>query len=225
MSVQTTNRCGVLEAAARHKGLPAFLAFAMIVAMAVFPAWNKASAATTPAMKAGVAASDTWVMQSQLVDGSSSQTVDLLTLTLHTTNPEDVEFSVTAECAVAWSSMISIGSVDTKAAVKVWVEVDGVAVPVSPSAGDDGKVTFCSRDTQLDASIPGGFFSLYEKTKAANAFNWVLANAGVGTHTVVVKGRLDAYVTDMSGTGSAKAGVGRRTLTAEPVHLTNDATF
>ena len=213
--------------AGRHKRLLALLAGAVLAAMAVPTiGWNKASAATIPAMKAGVAASDTWVMQSQLVAGSSSQTVDLLTLTLHTTNPEDVEFSVTAECAVAWSSAIAdVGSVGTKAAAKIWVEVDGVAVPVSPSAGDDGRVTFCSRDTRLDVSIPGDFFSLYEKTKAANAFNWILANVGAGTHKIVVKGQLEAYVTDVSGTGSATAGVGRRTLTAEPVHLTNDATW
>jgi len=200
------------------------LAFVVIAILAVPPlTCNEASAQTVPAMKAGVAASDTQVMQSQLVEGSSSQTVNLLSLTLHTTNPEDVEFSVTAECAVAWSGSITdMGSVDTKAAVKIWVEVDSTPVPVSPSAGDDGKVTFCSRATQLDASIPGGLLSLYEKTKAANAFNWVLGNVGAGTHTIVVKGYLEAYVT---GIGTASAGVGRRTLTAEPVHLTNDATW
>jgi len=163
------------------------------------------------------------VMQSQLTAGSSSTAVDLLSLTLHTTNPQDVEFSVTAECAVAWQGDITLsGSVATKAAVKAWVEVDGAAVPVSPSQGDDGRVVFCNRDTKLDASIPGGFLGLYEQTRTANAFNWVLGNVGSGTHSIVVKGQLDVHV---DGLGQAQAGVGRRTLTAEPVHLTNDATW
>jgi hypothetical protein len=128
---------------------------------------------------------------------------------------------VTAECAVAWAGSITdTGSVQTQASAKLWVEVDGVRVQVSPSQGDDGKVSFCSRATELDATIPGGFLSLYEKTKTANAFNWILGNVGSGTHQVVVKGQLDVFV---NGIGFAEAGVGRRTLTAEPVHLTNDA--
>jgi hypothetical protein len=161
-------------------------------------------------------------MQSQLASGSSSQTVQLLSLTLHTTNPEDVEFSVTAECANAWSgTILSTGDVQTQANVKLWVQVDGVPVQVSPSQGDEGTISFCSRSTQLGVSIPGGFLGLYEQTKTANGFNWSLPNVGAGTHNVAVFGRLDVFV---SGVGTAYAGIGRRTLTAEPVHLTNDAT-
>ena len=219
MRVNERSRSPLTTVAGRTRRLLTPLLFTVIAAVTA----NEAPAQSVPAMKAGVSASDVEVMQSQLGSGSSSSRVQLLTLTLHTTNPEDVEFSVTAECAAAWSGSIDIlGSVDTKASVKIWTEVDGVPVPVSPAAGDDGKVTFCSRSTQLDASIPGGFFDLYEKTKAANAFNWVLGNVGSGTHTIVVYGQLDVYV---NGIGSAEAGVGRRTLTAEPVHLTNDATW
>jgi hypothetical protein len=193
----------------------------MVVAALVLLIRANAMAESVPAMKVGVAASDVEVMQTQLLTGSSSNTVTLLSLVLHTTNPEDVQFGVTAECAVAWAGSITdTGSVQTQASAKLWVEVDGVRVQVSPSQGDDGKVAFCSRATELDAGIPGGFLSLYEKTKTANAFNWILGNVGSGTHTVVVYGQLDVFV---NGIGYAEAGVGRRTLTAEPVHLTNDA--
>ena len=213
-----------MNARERNYRLLQAFAIAVVAAFVVLSlARNEVSADAVPAMKVGVSASDVEVMQSQLYSGSSSQTVTLLSATVHTTNPEDMQFSVTAECSVAWEGDVYVsGSVQTKAAVKIWVEVDGVPVQVSPSQGDDGTVVFCNRDTQLDLSIPGGFLSLYEETRTANAFNWMLQNVGVGDHTINVMGRLDVYV---NGLGYALAGVGRRTLIAEPAHLTNDATF
>ena len=199
------------------------LALAVVAALAVPTGLRYVAAESVPAMKVGVAASDVQVMQSQLVAGSSSSTVTLLTATIHTTNPEDVQFSVTAECSIVTSGDISnVGTVVSKATVRIWVEVDGVPVQVSPAQGDDGRVVFCNRDWQLDLADPGGFLGLYEKTKSANAFNWMLQNVGAGTHSIVVMGQLTVYVT---GVGTAQAGVGRRTLIAEPAHLTNDATF
>ena len=199
------------------------LALAVAAALATPTVLRYAAAESVPAMKVGVAASDVQVMQSQLVAGSSSSTVTLLNATIHTTNPEDVQFSVTAECSIVTSGDLSgISTVVTKATVTIWVEVDGVPVQVSPAQGDDGRVVFCNRDWQLDLADPGGFLGMYEKTKSANAFNWMLQNVGAGTHSIVVKGQLAVFVT---GVGTAQAGVGRRTLIAEPAHLTNDATF
>jgi hypothetical protein len=199
------------------------LALCVVAALAVPTVARYVAADTVPAMKVGVAASDVQVMESQLLTGAQSSTVTLLTATIHTTNPEDVQFSVTAECSIATKGdLTGISSVVTKATVTIWVEVDGVPVQVSPDQGDNGRVVFCNRDWALDLNDPGGFLSLYEKTKSANAFNWMLQNVGVGTHSIVVKGQLSVYVT---GVGYAEAGVGRRTLIAEPAHLTNDATF
>ena len=98
----------------------------------------------------------------------------------------------------------------------------GHYVGVRINENEDGRVVFCNRDWQLDLADPGGFLGMYEKTKSANAFNWMLQNVGAGTHSIVVKGQLAVFVT---GVGTAQAGVGRRTLIAEPAHLTNDATF
>ena len=199
------------------------VALAIVAALAVPTVVRYVAADSVPAMKVGVAASDVEVMTSQLVAGGHSETVTLLNATIHTTNPEDVEFSVTSECSIVTSGdLTGISSVTTKATVEIWVEVDGVPVQVSPAQGDDGRVVFCNRDWQLTFSDPDGFLGLYEKTKSANAFNWMLQNVGVGTHSIVVKGQLSVYATAM---GRAEAGVGRRTLIAEPAHLTNDATF
>src|SRR5947208_14762158 len=158
-----------------------------------------------------------------VVSCSSTSSVTILNASIHTTNPYDVQSGVTAECSIVTSGGLSgIRTVVTKATVTIWVEVDGVPVQVSPAQGDDGRVVFCNRDWQLDLADPGGFLGMYEKTKSANAFNWMLQNVGAGTHSIVVKGQLAVYVT---GLGTAQAGGGRRTLIAVPAHLTNDATF
>ncbi|TLZ91097.1 MAG: hypothetical protein E6J98_07900, partial [Methanobacteriota archaeon] len=70
------------------------LALAVVAALATPTVLRYVAAESVPAMKVGVAASDVEVMQSQLVAGSSSSTVTLLNATIHTTNPEDVQFSV-----------------------------------------------------------------------------------------------------------------------------------
>src|ERR1044072_8427210 len=99
MRMTERSRSQQTTAAGRTRRLLPLLSFMVIAAVTA----NEASAQSVPAMKAGISASDVEVMQSQLGSGSSSNRVQLLTMTLHTTNPEDVEFSVTAECAAAWS--------------------------------------------------------------------------------------------------------------------------
>ncbi len=176
--------------------LPVAMSLVLALTMASL-AWNQVAGNHLPANKIGVSAS----------------AVVLLTATLRNSNPVDVQFSVTAECAAAWDGAIfGSGGVQTRAAVKGWVEVDGVPVPASPGASDDRKVVFCNRDTQLNPNIPGGFLSLFEQTKTANAFNWMQLNIGSGVHSIVVRAQLEVFV---NGIGFASAGVGKRTLIAD----------
>ena len=62
----------------------------------------------------------------------------------------------------------------------------------------------------------------YMATRTANAFNWVLLNAGSGTHKVEVKATLYASATSNA---SAQAGIGKRTLVVTPERLQNSATI
>src|SRR5206468_13114135 len=131
-----------------------------------------------PADKIQVSASTIEVLNTQ------PQPVTLLTATLRNSTPADLIIQVTAECAL-WTDVASpLGEAD--ASVKVWVEIDGTAVPVTsdPNKGgpDDGKVVFCNRVFRLQTSLVD-LFQLFLMTRSANAFNWGTLNVGNGIHT------------------------------------------
>lgn len=213
--------------------LATFLALALSLAMLhVFV--GRAGATHQPADKIGVSASVLEEMQTQVgAGGGSSGAVPILSATLKTSSPTDLMIQVTGECAL-WTDVVTVGTDSSQAvaSVTVWVEIDGQRVPVTSDSNedgvfndpDDGKVVFCNRDTKLSTTglLPSQILDLFVKTRAANAFNWVTFNVGSGVHTIVVKARLDVLV---SGTGTAHAAVGKRTLIVEPAKLANDASI
>lgn len=172
--------------------------------------------------------------------------VELLAATLRTAKPTDLMMHVALECSiitdvVTGGSGTPAGGTSTGNAegeVRVWIEIDGVALPVPimsssappqdpPPLGDDSdKVTFCDRYHQQNAAdqetSPDGLdrYETYLETKDANAFNWVRLNMGNGVHTIQVFGTL---TTSAVGNASAQAFVGNRTLIVEPAKLANDA--
>lgn len=109
--------------------------------------------------------------------------------------------------------------------------------PNSGNKGSDG-VTFCNRvyerrvtDTENDNDGIDRETDFIER-KTANAFNWLLLNAGNGVHFVRVMA--DLTFSPTSGTCAAntstaetcaKGFVGHRTLIVEPSKLANDATI
>jgi hypothetical protein len=200
-------------------------ALLVLVAAGVLLA-GPAMATHRPADKTAVSGSTVEFMTAQLVEGASSEVVTLLTGTMRASSPTDLLFRVTAECAL-WTNVTTVGgddSGDALASVTVWVTIDGVTVPVS---GDDtvdaGQVVFCNRThhmSVMDLDDEDAEFNQFLRTREASAFQWLSLNVGNGVHRFEVKGQLDAQVT---GTGEARAAVGKRTLVAEPVKLANDA--
>src|SRR5213592_76417 len=191
----------------------------------------KARATHQPADKINVSASTVEVMQTQAGLGeSSSGPVTLLSATFRNSTPTDLIIQVTGECAL-WTDIVSPEST-AAAKVTVWVELDGVAVPVTGDSNadgvfddpDNGKVVFCNRAFRISAPVVGpGVVNLFQKTRSTHAFNWGALNVGNGIHTLVVKAQLDASVT---GVGTfAQAAVGKRTLVVQPATLANDAEF
>ena len=191
----------------------------------------EARATHQPADKINVSASIVEVMQTQMGLGeSSSGPVTLLSATFRNSTPTDLIIQVTGECAL-WTDITTPES-EAAATVTVWVELDGVAVPVTSDSNadgvfddpDDGKVVFCNRAFKISAPVVGpGVVNLFQKTRSTHAFNWGALNVGNGIHTLVVKAQLDASVT---GVGTfAQAAVGKRTLVVEPAKLANDAEF
>lgn len=165
--------------------------------------------------------------------------VTVLSGQVKTSTNSDLLLSVTAECAIHVDDVDQLtglrtsrygGQADDFAQVvlKMWVEVDGVAVPVD--AGDDGRVNFCRRDSLESSFNQQQVAHTFENTRNANGFNWKAVNVGNGTHTVEVKAEVTggssgspAPFTDLfnltlgNPAPTVQGVVGRRSLVVEPV--------
>ncbi len=179
-----------------------------------------------PADKVAADGSALAVMTAPLTAGSTSQPATLLSATMRTSAPEDLIFNVTLECALV-TDVTNVGNSDSSAVaeVKVWVTLDGKPVPVSSddTAADAGKVVFCNRayrEVISNMQDQQATFDHYLSTRSANAFNWLTLDVGPGIHQLTVEAQLEAEVT---GTGTAQALVGKRTLIVDPTKLANDA--
>lgn len=132
-------------------------------------------------------------------------------------DPADLLLMVSLECGLFTTEFGPVSF--SEAAIKIWVEIDGVRVPVSSTSegtptdqGPIGEVTFCDR---LQFNAQASVFDVNNFVHS-NAFNWVKLNVGAGLHTVEVKARLDAF----TGVGAnATAAVRRRTIIIEPTHM------
>lgn len=133
--------------------------------------------------------------------------------------------------------------------VQVWLELDGKALPTTltspyrfgdpnadPPTTGNGPVVFCNRAFNLSTQnlLAPQLITLFEKTRQANAYQWFATNVGNGTHTLKVKATLVASTESLGNDGSvtvtyvtpaASAIIGQRTMTVEPVHLMNSASF
>jgi hypothetical protein len=203
------------------------LALAAVAALAVPLAASQLSGGSNAANKTSVSGSTIEILSPSISAGFSSVESTVLDTSIKTTNPEDLIFSVTMECAL-WTQVETVGNdmAESTARVKVWVTVDGAAVPVaSDDTQDVGKVVFCDRTHHQETS---GFddenatISQFLRTRSAHAFNWVLPNVGAGVHLIEVHAELSG---DVSGMATSQAGVGHRTLIVEPTHLAQGASI
>jgi hypothetical protein len=176
-----------------------------------------------PANKVSAAGSSTEVFGPPM---NGTSVVTLLSERVKTSKPTDLILGVTCECSIT-TEVTTIGT-DTQGAegsIRVWVEVDGVPVPVSTNDPDVGRVVFCNRlyerTTQLGSDDEQDSIRTFMRTRSANGFNWMALNVGSATHLIEVKAELTTSSTARS---SALAVVGNRTLIVEPVKSANDET-
>ncbi len=186
----------------------------------------------------------------------------LLTTTLKTSKPTDLMIHVTYECSILTKLETAGGNVSTETdsasgQIRSWIEVQtGLVtriVPINsassppqdgstPNSGDKAKdsAVFCDRtyerrvDDRENNDPPDGIDGErdYIRTRSANAFNWVLLNAGSGVHTirlmadlVTSDGPATCTPTTISGGTCSTGFVGNRTFIVEPAKLANDATI
>ncbi len=182
-----------------------------------------------PANKAGVASSTIEFMSASTAGTANSAFLDtILGVDMRTSNPQDLVLQVTLECAL-WTTVKTMGNdvSESTARVTVWIEMDGEPVHVSSDGDgeDDGKVVFCDRTHQqmvTDLDNEDANITQFLRTRTANAFNWVVIDAGNGIHEFAVHAELE---TDAVEGEFAQAAIGKRTLVIEPIHLPNDATI
>jgi hypothetical protein len=180
-----------------------------------------------PADKIAVSGASFQVLGTPVTDGAKSEVRELLRGSIKTSSPTDLIFSLNLECAL-WTDVTVIGNDESQAiaTVKAWIEIDGKPVRVSADdTAEPGKVVFCNRAYKVaisDLDDEDAKFDHFLRTRSANGFEWLTLNVGSGTHSIVVKGQLDAQVTGM---GQAQAGIGKRTLVVEPVKLANNASI
>lgn len=171
-----------------------------------------------PANKTSAAGSTAVVMD-------PAERVVLLSETVKTSKPTDLILGVTAECVIT-TEVTTIGNdvQNAEGRVRIWVEIDGVPVPVAKedTGPDSGRVTFCNRFEERETTNfddEEATIRTLTRDGAANGFNWLRLDAGSGTHKIEVLGEL---TTDATSRAAAKAAVGKRTLIVEPVKAAND---
>lgn len=175
------------------------------------------NAAHEPANKTSAAGSS-------LEIGAPNTTLTILSERVKTSKPTDLVLGVTLECAIT-TDVQTVGS-DTQSAegmVRVWVEIDGVPVPIAQDDTDAGRVVFCNRlyqrTTSLGTDDNEDSIRTFMRTRTANAFNWLALDVGSATHLVEVKAELSTSATQRA---SALAVIGNRTLVVEPTKAAND---
>ena len=178
---------------------------------------NFAGAAGTPADKVAASGSTAEV-------AAPGEAVTLMSEKIRTSNTSDLILGVTSECVIT-TALTTAGNdaAEAEGTVDVWVEIDGDPVPVS-SDDTDGKVTFCNKFERRETTNfddEDATIDTLDRVGTSNAFNWLALNPGNGIHTIEVKADL---TTDATGTASALAAVGKRTLVIEPTHAANDET-
>ena len=158
--------------------------------------------------------------------------VPSLSTQIKTSEKADLIISVTAECALATDVKIKgKGTEDTSeslAQIKIQALVwkDGEWVTAEP-----GSVVFAYRKMILKgllwagsdlgmAALPEQYIEIYEETRTANAFNFVLKNVGQGVHGVKVQVMTDTK--EGFDGANVSAVIGKRTLVVESVRMVND---
>ncbi len=162
---------------------------------------------------------------------------------IHTATPKDLLIGVSLETSLLTDTLVkSSGGVKdsstAEAAIEVKVLVDG-------KEASPGVVVFDKRKQTLSAAL-GGYYTncvdtngdtitdvmtecelapeeieLLLDTTAAHHFNFIQADLGQGTHTVVVKSKISNNTVSANGSASASALLGKGSLSVEEVQAVN----
>lgn len=183
------------------------------------------------------------VVSPMLATNDADDWTTVLSGQIHSATPKDLLIGVSLETSLLTDTLVksSGGTKDTSTAesgIEIKVLVDGIeAAP--------GVVVFDKRKQQLSATL-GGYYTnctdtnldgitdvltecqlaqeeidLLLETTAAHHFNFIQADLGQGTHSVVVKSKISNNTVSANGTASASALLGKGSLSVEEVQAVN----
>ncbi|HEX8004688.1 MAG TPA: hypothetical protein VF519_18530 [Mycobacteriales bacterium] len=178
---------------------------------------------------AGIPANKVAASGSELEVVGANNKVVLLTETVKINNPTDLIINASAECSIITQVKTTGEEIaEAQGTVRMWVEIDGKAVPVAQEDTDAGRVVFCDRlhrqevNFTADGDDDSDFVKTYLNTRNANSFQWLALNVGStyqGTEDNVhtIKLWAEFYTSEAVEETFAQAAVGNRTLVLEPV--------
>jgi hypothetical protein len=174
-----------------------------------------------------------------ILNNTGMEWTTILANNIKTPNQKDLFIDVSLECGLYTKTLVkSAGTKDTsKAEAGVYVQVLVDGVPAYP-----GEVVFCRRTQELTALFGGIMESctdangdgvitydectwtpeeleLILDTMNANSFNFLLDDLGPGVHTVAVQARISTDTEAGAGVATAKATIGKGSMTVEEVRL------
>ncbi|MFZ2948589.1 MAG: hypothetical protein WA003_03795 [Desulfuromonadaceae bacterium] len=215
------------------KKLTTILALSLLVTTSAFAASAKFTA------NVGTVAVVSPMLATNDADGWST----VLSGQIHTATPKDLLIGVSLETSLLTDTLVksSGGAKDTSTAV-AGIEIE---VLVDGQQASPGVVIFDKRMQQLSATL-GGYYTnctdanldgitdvltecelvpeeidLLLDTTAAHHFNFIQANLGQGTHSVVVKAKISNNAVFANGSAAASALLGKGSLSVEEVQAVN----
>jgi len=218
--------------------------FASLVLCAVFAtAFGPAPAAFaqsgTPSAKASVQVSDTILV----ADTAGLDFTPILSTSIKTSEQKDLLMGVSLETVLYTQTLVKSkgGSSDTsfaEARILIQVLVDGQRL------AEPGLVVFDKRSQSLMAKFNGicadqngdnivqysecqtpEELELILDTQAAHHFNFVLDDLGSGVHTIEVQAAVVTDTSAQAGSSSARAAIGKGSLTVEEIRMVKDVDF
>ena len=204
----------------RHRAMKPTLA--ALAAVLLWPLGTDAGGPQNiPANKTAVSVSKVKVLEGTKYLANPPLKTTLLSETVKTPNNGDLVAYFTTECFIGsydidsdfvWGFVLD----GRRAAVKVWVEVDGERR--SP------RINICSHGIfQLDVpAVPNQVFAVeLEKFGGAYAFNFPILGLSNGTHHIAIKAKLEANVLNLDGIPDEGiiAVIGARSLIVDPIKV------
>jgi hypothetical protein len=230
------------------------LALLGVVAMLVTAVSSSAAGSSIPASKASVAIDNlidlSQTASGPPASAGDTNWVDVLRTQIKTSSQKDLVFDAALQCGIVTDTTVkssggTTSSATARGTVSVRVLVDGV--PAEPSSSIDATkatadgVVYCDRIQTLAAKFAGlnctadattgsvtctdpEQLRLLLRTLSAQAFNFAMADVGVGVHTITLQARAQAAVNfadDASGgaLAGAEAFTGAGSLIVDQVRL------